>query len=252
MHVAQAAEQTADPGLEVPDDSKLDHGKPQSIATSTSSSPPNSFAERYPHREQVEEKLRELTEAAESEQKEAQLRELYEAAEAVLKNALTSIPGVRLISIAIPDNIFIVIDQQSPEEEDIEEVVQLCENTGALFDGEGQKHLLLLAPDRQPHYYINGLPVLATRDLLELAGVKPRKLHHSGTAPLAKDIALSQLEARSGPLNIVAFLQRIDYTLCQLTIECRGRFKCLVTEYKKAGAQRADFALSEDLLIVTV
>jgi hypothetical protein len=152
LHVAQAAEQTADSGLEVPDDPKLDHGKLQRTATSTSSSPPNSLAELYLHREQVEAKLRELTEAAESELKTAQLRELTEAAEDVLKNALTSIPGVRVISIAIPNNTFIVIDQQSPEEEDIQEVVQLCENTGALFDGEGQKHLLLLAPDRRPHY----------------------------------------------------------------------------------------------------
>ena len=139
-----------------------------------------------------------------------------------MKTALTSVPGVRVLTIVIPNNTFIVIDQQSPLEEDIQEVVQLCEETGALFDGEGPKHLLLLSPDRQPHYYINGLPVLATRDLLELAGIKPRKLHLSGTAPLAKDIALSQLEARSGLLNILALLQRIEYTQCQLTIECRG------------------------------
>jgi hypothetical protein len=77
LHVAQAAEQTADSGLEVPDDSKLNHGKLQSTATSTSSSPPNSLAELYSHREQVEEKLRELTEATESEQKEAQLRSVF-------------------------------------------------------------------------------------------------------------------------------------------------------------------------------
>ena len=83
--------------------------------------------ERYPHREQVEKKLRELSEATESEQKEVQLRELSEAEEAVLKNALTNVPGVRLISIVIPGNTFIVINQESPEEEDIREVVQLCE-----------------------------------------------------------------------------------------------------------------------------
>ena len=34
------------------------------------------------------------------------------------------------------------------------------------------------------------------------------------TAPLAKDIALNQLEARAVPLNITALLQRIFYTLC--------------------------------------
>lgn len=191
-YVAQAAEQTAGPGLEVPNDSNLDPGNLQRTATRTSSSPPRSFAERYPHREQVEKKLRELSEAAESEQKEVQLRELSQAAEDVLKSALTDIPGVKLISIVIPGNTFIVINQESPEEEDIQKVVELCEETGLLFDGEGEKHLLLLAPDRQPHYYINGLPVLATRELLELAGVNLRKLHLSGTAPLAKDIDRSE------------------------------------------------------------
>jgi hypothetical protein len=121
-----------------------------------------------------------LSEAAESELKEVQLRELAEAEEAALKDALVKIHGVRLISIVIPGNTFLVINQESTEEEDIEAVVQLCEETGVLFDGEGDKHLLLLAPDRQPHYFINGLPVLATRELLELAGVKLEAVSPAG------------------------------------------------------------------------
>ena len=251
MHVAQDAEKTAGPGLEVPDDPNLDPGNLQRTATQTSSSPPCSFAEQYPHQELVEQKVRELSEAADSELKEIQLRELAEAEEALLKDALGKIHGVRLRSIVIPGHTFLVINQESTEEEDIEAVVQLCEETGVLFDGEGDKHLLLLAPDRQPHYFINGLQVLATKELLELAGVNLRKLHLSGTSPLATDIALNQLEARAVPLNITALLQRIVYTLCQLTIECRGRFKCLVTGFKKAGARRADFALSRDLLTLS-
>ena len=251
MHVAQDAENTAGPEREVPVDPNLDPGNLQRTATQTSSSSPCSSAERYPHQEQVEQKVRELSEAVESELKEVQLRELAEAEEALLKDALEKIHGVRLRSIVIPGHTFLVINQESTEEEDIEAVVRLCEETGVLFDGEGDKHLLLLAPDRQPHYFINGLQILATKELLELAGVNLRKLHLSGTSPLAKDIALHQLEARAVPLNITALLQRIVYTLCQLTIECRGRFKCLVTGFKKAGARRADFALSRDLLTLS-
>jgi hypothetical protein len=235
----------------VPEDHNLDPGNLQRTATQTSSSSPCSSAERYPHQEQVEQKVRELSEAADNELKEIQLRELAEAEEALLKDALGKIHGVRLRSIVIPGHTFLVINQESTEEEDIEAVVQLCGETGVLFDGEGDKHLLLLAPDRQPHYFINGLQALATKELLELAGVNLRKLHLSGTSPLATDIALNQLEARAVPLNITALLQRIVYTLCQLTIECRGRFKCLVTGFKKAGARRADFALSRDLLTLS-
>ena len=70
MHVAQDAEKTAGPGLEVPNDPNLDPGNLQRTATQTSSSPPCSFAEQYPHQEQVEQKVRELSEAADSELKE--------------------------------------------------------------------------------------------------------------------------------------------------------------------------------------
>ena len=164
MHVAQDAEKTAGPEREVPVDPNLDPGNLQRTATQTSSSPARSFAEQYPHRDLVEQKVRELSEAADSELKEIQLRELAEAEEALLKDALGKIHGVRLRSIVIPGHTFLVINQESTEEEDIEAVVQLCEETGVLFDGEGDKHLLLLAPDRQPHYFINGLQILATKE----------------------------------------------------------------------------------------
>ena len=69
------------------------------------------------------------------EQVEARLRELAQASESELKTALTSVPGVQVFTIEIPDHTFVVVDQESLLEEDIQEVEHLCENTGALFDG---------------------------------------------------------------------------------------------------------------------
>ena len=181
-----------------------------------------------------------------------QLRELVEASECELKTELSSIRGVAVFTLNnIALNTFLIVNQESPFEEDIQQVENLCENTGALYDGEGPRHLLLLSQDQQPQYYINGRKVEATLELLELAGIKPREVHLSGIAPLANDIALSNLEARLGPLNLLALLERIKYSSCQLSIECRGRYKNLVSEFKKSGARRVSFALSEELLTAT-
>ena len=57
------------------------------------------------------------------------LRELAQAFESELKTALTSVSGVQVFTIEIPDHTFILIDQESPLEEDIQEAEQLCENT---------------------------------------------------------------------------------------------------------------------------
>jgi hypothetical protein len=219
----QAAEISADPV-------RPDPGNLQRTATSTGSLSPDSLLQ---------------------EQVEARLRELAEASESQLKTTLASVPGVTVFTLNISLNTVLIVNQESLLEDDLQQVEHLCENTGALYDGEGPRHLLLLSQDRQPQYYINGHQVEATLELLELVGIKPRKVHLSGTAPLANDIALSNFEARPEPLNFLALLQRIKYTSCQLSIECRGRYKNLVSEFKKSGVRRVNFALSEELPTAT-